>query len=471
LKKIVPILAILLALTIVGGAAFWLHQSTGRPPTDRPNVLLISIDTLRADHVHSYGYPIETTPRLDQLAAEGARFTRALSNSPWTLPAHVTMLTGQEVGVHNVRYSKNALADSALTITEVMKEQGYATFGVGSAPYLKARYGYAQGFDSYDDDLAQVSYKASHESVTAGKAVNKTLRAIKQRRGENWFGFLHIWDVHYDYIPPAPYDKKFADPDYDGNFRMLKWEKNKKFRVGMDPDDFAFVISQYDGEIAWVDSQLGRLFDRLKEMGLYENTAIIVTADHGEEFLDHGQKGHGHSLFDELVRVPMIIKAPNVPVGRVVDCPAGLVDLFMTIAGWSKAPHVAYKGPGKDLTAMIAGDACNTDRPLFAETKMSNIDKLNAYKRGYEMMVEIDGYKYHNRVTKPLRELLFNIHEDPLEQKSLLDQEPKRREDMQEAMRRHSQINDKMRRSKRMSNRTKLDKKTRHQLKELGYIQ
>ncbi len=461
-------LALLAVLAVISTSC----QNGGKGPQDRPNVILISIDTLRADHVGCYGYEVPTTPHLDRLAAEGARFSRALSNSPWTLPSHITMLTGQEVGVHNVRYSKNALADEALTVTEVLKENGYATFGIGSAPYLKKMYGYDQGFDVYDDELAQVSYKESHESVTARKVVDKALGHIKQHRRENWFVFMHVWDVHYDYIPPAPYNKKFVDPNYKGNFRMKKWEKNKKFRVGMDPDDFKYVISQYDGEIAWTDSQLGRLFQTLKEWGLYENTAIIVTSDHGEEFLDHGQKGHGHTLFDELIRVPLILKAPAIPAGMVVDCPVGLVDLFPTIAQWSKAPHVPYKGPGRSLLDMIfRPNECNADRPLFAETKMSNLDKLHAYKRGYEMMLEVGGYKYHHRVTEPLRELMFNIAEDPREENDLRGSRPNELTALQKKMREYSRDNARQRRKKRMAKRTKLDRKTHDQLKELGYIQ
>jgi len=383
----------------------------------------------------------------------------------------VTMLTGQEVGVHNVRYSKNALADSALTISEVLKDNGYATIGFGSAPYLKKLYGFSQGFDVYDDELAHVSYKESHEAVTAKKVVDKALDQIDKHRRDNWFVFMHVWDVHYDYVPPAPYDKKFVDPNYTGRFRMKKWEKNKKFRLGMDPADFAYVISQYDGEIAWVDSQLGRLFQALKKRGLYDNTAIIITADHGEEFLDHGQKGHGHSLYDELIHVPLIIKAPKVQAGGAIACPVSLVDLFPTIAAWSKAPHVPYKGPGQNLLELIAGTrTCDSSRPLFAETKMSNLDKLHAYKRGYEMMIEKGRVKYHNRVTEPLRELLFDVAADPDEQNNLVADRQENLLEMQSAMRDYSRDNAAQRRKKRMAKRTKLDRKTREQLKELGYI-
>ena len=265
MKKVFVGLFVVIALAAAG---WWLLRAPAPPPDDRPNILLVSIDTLRADHVGCYGYAKPTTPHLDALAADGVRFDRALSNSPWTLPSHVTMLTGQEVGVHNVRFSQSTLADSAVTIAELLRDAGYETVGFGSAPYLKARYGFAQGFDVYDDDLAQVSYKQSHDAVTSKKVVTKALSQIHKRRGKNWFVFMHMWDVHYDYIPPAPFNKKFVDPDYTGRFRMHNWEKNKKFRVGMDDADFAYAISQYDGEIAWVDDQLGRLIAQLKQWGL-----------------------------------------------------------------------------------------------------------------------------------------------------------------------------------------------------------
>lgn len=471
-KKSVIFITMLLSAALVVSA--YLACSPGQMKLafdKRPNLILISVDTLRADHLGCYGYQRETSPHMDELAREGARFVRALSPSPWTLPAHVTMFTGQETSVHNVRSSSNALDENAVTLTEMLHDSGYATFGIGSSPYLKGRFGYAQGFDVYDDKLGQISYKKSHYQVTAKKAVNKALKAIKQRRDKRWFVFIHFWDVHYDYIPPKPYDRMFAG-DYDGDFPMHKWEGNKKFRVGMDEADFNYVISQYDGEIAWVDSQIGRLIKYLKKWELYDKTAIVITSDHGEEFLDHGQKGHGHTLFDELIRVPLIVKAPKVDPGLEIECPVSLVDLLPTFVEWGKVKKPSYRGPGRSLLDhILRRKPCDPRREFFSETRFSNLDKLHAYKRGFEIMLEIDRIKFHKRVTEPHRELLFNVAVDPLENNDLTANQTDLSEQMRDTLIRHGRRNEARRREVKLSKRKKLDPKTRRQLKELGYIQ
>jgi len=462
------VLTLLATAIVLGG---YLACKPAQLMDKRPNIVFISIDTLRADHLHCYGYPRKTSPNIDQLAADGARFERAVSPSPWTLPSHISMFTGQEVSVHNVRRSQNSLADHAVTFTELLQQNGYATFGIGSSPYLKKRYGYAQGFDVYDDELGQISYKKSHEAITAKKAVNKALRAIKERKNKRWFVFIHMWDVHYDYLPPAPYDRMFAG-DYAGDFDMINWEKNRDFKVGMNPEDFRYVISQYDGEIAWVDSQIGLLVAKLKEWGLYENTVIVITSDHGEEFLDHGQKGHGHSLFDELIRVPIIVTGPGVPAGMTVDCPVGLIDLYPTFTELAEVEDSGYRGPGRSLfDRILQRSPCNPDREFYCETKFSNLDKLFNYKRGFEMMLEVNRFKFHKRVNKPLRELLFNIAEDPQEENDLTEADAERADEMRKRLLRHGRRNEKLRRERRLAKKMKLDKKTYNQLKQLGYIQ
>jgi arylsulfatase A-like enzyme len=471
LKKALLILVPLVLLA--GAAAYWWSARDESPRRGgSPNILFVSIDSLRADHVSCYGYAKPTTPHLDRLAAEGVRFHRALANAPWTLPSHITMLTGQEVGVHNVLTEKTALADSAVTIAEVLRDHGYRTIGVASAPYLKSTFGFGQGFQTYDEELAQVDFKESHEAVTAKKAVNKALDAIKKHRRHPWFVFLHLWDVHYDYTPPAPFDRRFVDPNYRGDFPMKNWEKNRQFKVGMDPADFAYVLAQYDGEVAWVDEQLGRLFTALREWGLDQNTIVVVTSDHGDELLDHGQKGHGHSLFDELVWVPLIVKGPGAPAGRVVDCPVGLIDLYPAFLEWAGVEKSQYSGPGRSLVGQFVPDAtCDATRELFAETRMSNLDKLYHYKRGHEMMIEVDRYKYHNRVDSPLRELLYNVRQDPLERADLLAAEPDKYEELKERMDRHQRRNGLLRQRWKLTKTHEIDEKTTQQLKELGYIQ
>jgi arylsulfatase A-like enzyme len=474
LRRNSPLLAILCLLPCAALAA--------TPPAPaRPHVLLILADDLGWSDLGCYGGEIRT-PNLDGLARNGLRFT-AFYNSARCCPTRASLLTGlypHQAGVGAMTGDRGpehpgyrgTLQPGSVTLAEVLRDAGYRTFGVGSAPYLKARYGYGQGFEVWDDTLASPSFGASHRAVLADRSVDKALKGIAERRAAPWLVFLHMWDVHYDYIPPKPYNTMFVAPDYHGDFPMEDFEKNRDFHVGMDPADLAYVISQYDGEVAWVDSQLGRLFATLREWGLYDNTVVVVTSDHGEELLDHGQKGHGHSLFDELIRVPLIVRGPGAPAGAAIDCPAGLIDLLPTLAALGGAKTPGYDGPGRDLTPLLAGrQKCDRRRELFAETWMSNLDKLRAYKRGHEMMLEDDGWKYHNRVDPPLRELLFRVGDDPREQDSRLEAEPDRRDDLKRLMMKHSRLNRRARREQGLAGNKPLDKKTADQLKELGYIQ
>ena len=437
----------------------------------RPNILFISIDSLRADHLSSYGYHRPTSPNLDRLAQEGARFTRVLSPSPWRLPSHISMFTGQETTVHHIMTPSFALTPAALSIPKLLKQAGYATVGFGCAPYLKGLFGFNLHFDSYDDSLAQVSYNKSHGLVTSKKVIDKAIAKLGKLRRQRWFMFIHMWDVHYDYIPPAPFNAMFAG-DYRGQMSMVNWERNRDFRVGMDPADFDYAISQYDGEIAWVDSQLQRLFERLKKWKLYDQTAIVVVSDHGEEFLDHNQKGHGHSLFDELVRVPLIIKAPQVPPGATPDCMVSTLDLLPTFAEWAQAKNTGYEGPGQSLLGLIwNARTCDATREFFMETNLSNLDKLNHSKRGTEMALEIDRKKFIDRTTEPKRELFFDLTDDPLEQRDLLAADPAAADQMRELLMRHAEKNQESRRRLKLSRRVNADKHTLNQLKDLGYIQ
>jgi arylsulfatase A-like enzyme len=401
-----------------------LLSGRGWNPGARPNILFISIDTLRADHLGCYGYQRPTSPHFDRLAAEGVRFARAVAPSSFTLPSHVSMFTGQEMGVHHVASAGTAIADRVVTITEVLHDAGYATFGFGCAPYLKRQFGFAQGFDFYDDRLANVGVRESHAAVTSDKVVNRALQRIKEPRGKPWFVFMHMWDPHFDYVPPPPYNTMFSG-DYHGGFSMHNFEQNHGFVVGMDPADYAYTVSQYDGEIAWTDSQLGRLFDALKKMGLWEKTAIVLTADHGEEFLDHGQRGHGHSLYDELVHVPLIVKLPGAASHKVIDCAVSLIDLYPTLAELAGVRRSGYRGDGRSLLELIFGRGqCDANRMLVSETNLSRIDKAHDSPHGYEMAIEVGGVKFFHRFKEPLREMMFDLRVDPREEHDLMAARP-----------------------------------------------
>lgn len=345
-----------------------------RPSTPRhPNVLLISIDSLRGDHVGVNGYARPTTPRLDELAAEGAVFLRAHAPAPWTLPSHVTLLTSLPPAAHRVVRRNRKLTAKATTLAEVLKAEGYATAAFVSGALLRSAYGYDQGFDLYDDSAWTMRLRpgpsARDPSTTGPEAVRLAgewiTRTCAADRTRPFFAFVHLWDVHYDYDPPPPYDTMF-DPDYAGDLDASNFENNPALRPGMDPRDLAHLVALYDGEIRFTDEWIGRLLDRLAALGLAEDTIVVVTADHGDEFLEHGHLGHIKTLFEELLRIPLIVRYPRrVSPGQRLAEQVRLEDVAPTIlglAGVTSPPGFGLEtGPpgarGVDLSAWLLGSA------------------------------------------------------------------------------------------------------------------
>jgi arylsulfatase A-like enzyme len=322
------------------------------PP--RPNVLLISIDSLRADHVGMQGYARPTTPRLDALAAAGAAFLAAYAPSPWTLPSHVTLLTSLPPEAHGVVKRNRVLASRATTLAEVLQGAGYATAGFVSGPLLRGLYGHDQGFDVYDDERP-------------------------------FFVFLHLWDVHYDYDPPAPYDSWF-DPDYAGDLDATPFENNPALSPGMAPRDLEHLVALYDGEIRFTDEWIGRLLDRLAALRIAQDTIVVVTADHGDEFLEHGQLGHGKTLFEEQLRVPLIVSYPRrIPPGRRFTDPVRLQDVAPTILGLADVPWPPAFGlpggppgaRGVDLSPWLVGSPAESFPvlPVYASSAVLGLKR------------------------------------------------------------------------------------------------
>jgi arylsulfatase A-like enzyme len=361
------------AIAAGGGAALALALGTtwrAQPlaAAGLPNIVLVSIDSLRSDHVHAYGYARETTPTIDQLAREGVLFQTVVSPTSWTLPAHLTLLTSLPPEEHGVVRDGMRMRDDAVTLTEVLWQAGYATAGFVSAPYLDADYGFSQGFDYYDDyTIAKWDQFSSHHGVTSPPLLRITSDWLGQwdARGRErpFFLFVHMWDVHYDYTPPPPYDSLF-DPDYKGTVTGENYEFGTQVHPGMDPRDLQHIIALYDGEIRYTDLYLGRLLDRLRELAVLDNTIVVVTADHGDEFFEHGHKGHRKTLYDESVLVPLVIRYPaKVPVGQRVASQVRLMDVgptVLSLAGVARPPAFGWNTSGgpnapQDLTSVIDG--------------------------------------------------------------------------------------------------------------------
>lgn len=349
--------------------------ATGRglkfPAPVRPNVLLVSIDSLRADHLGAYGYGHDTSPAIDALARDGVLFEQAISPAPWTIPSHMTLLTGLSPEVHGVVSRRHRLSPDAITLAEVLRDAGYDTAAFVSGPTVMRRYGFDQGFGSYDESMVQEQSGRPGSVVTSPGLVERVGGYLEGwsagGRKQPFFVFLHMWDVHYDYVPPAEYVSLF-DPDYAGDLDATGFEGNPRLVTGMPSRDLQHLIALYDGEIRFTDDHLARIVARLREMGVLDDTVLIVTADHGDEFFEHGQKGHAKTLYDEVLRVPLVIRYPHgIAAGQRVAGQVRLMDVAPTVLGLAGVPQPAGFAGAKlapehravDLTAYVTG----TSRP------------------------------------------------------------------------------------------------------------
>jgi arylsulfatase A-like enzyme len=333
---------------------------------DRPNVILVVVDTLRADHLGAYGYARDTSPHLDAFAADAIRFERAYASAPWTKPSVASMLTGLHPGTHGVVRMETSLPMGAETLAERLSAEGFATGAVISHEVIGSRYGYDRGFDIFREESAGGHMTLSTRDVTE-QAVD-TLDALGEQGGP-FFLLVHYFDPHYVYLRHPEYDFAGERPD------RIRWNRGIAGLRRLDPPpneaELSYLRDAYDEEIRFTDQGIGDLLSALRERGLYDDALILITADHGEEFFERGWLGHSVTVFDELVRVPLIARLPGGEgSGRVVGQPVSLVALPSTVlevAGLdTNASH--YQAPsllgltGAD-PAPVAADA----RPVYVE--------------------------------------------------------------------------------------------------------
>lgn len=349
------------------------------------NILLVTLDTFRADRLGANGGPAGLTPHLDALAREGVVFRNAVSPVPMTLPAHATLLTGLDPPSHGVRTNgKYMLAAGIATLAEAMKAAGYDTAAFVSSFVLDNRFGLGRGFDLYDDRLPGAVKFANLESERRAPETFEAFRTwLEGRAGRKFFSWVHFYDPHFPYDPPEPYrsDPRFASP--------------------------------YDGEIAFTDAAVGEIVRVLKSLGLYDRTLILAAGDHGEAFGEHGEdKGHTFFCYEENLRVPLLFKpAGTRPAGRVVEARVGLADVMPTLLDYAGLPRPAGMR-GMSLLAAAAGRRSDAARPLYFESlyarEVLGCVPLVGVTRG--------GRKYI-RLPRPE---LYDLSSDPREEKNLL---------------------------------------------------
>ncbi len=339
----------------------WLLLGVGCGPNDPPNVILISIDTLRADHVGASGYGAPTTTHVDRLARDSIVYRNAIAHAPTTLASHASILTSMLPTQHGASIARqSSLSAQVPTLAEVLAAEGYATASLNGGIQLDPIYGLDRGFDVYESvqpsDAAAQALEGPENRTSAVVAKAKTWIAGVQ---QPFFLFLHSYEIHHPYTPEPRHLAAVSEP-YAGSLPdaigMKHIRRIERGRLSLDDADRRHIIATYDAEIRSADEALGELFGFLREKGLYEDTLIVFTSDHGEEFGEHGHMAwHSHSLFDELLRVPLIVKLPAAErAGEVVEAQVRGIDVAPTVlavAGLDAPPAFL----GRDLREIDGG--------------------------------------------------------------------------------------------------------------------
>ena len=319
------------AAAVLGIMVYFLVISPGKSKIDLTgapsyNVLLITLDTTRADHLGCYGYKPAKTPNLDRLAREGVRFARTYCPAPLTLPAHASIMTGLYPVVHAVRNNGHYLPSGIRTLAEILKGKGYSTAAFVSSFSVDSRFGLDRGFDVYDDTFQSESpFKTQNAERRAEETFARFSRWLENNGKNRFFGWVHYYDPHVPYDPPSPYKEEF-----DG-----------------DP---------YDGEIAYMDQYVGAVLERLKEKGILERTIVVIAGDHGEGLGDKVELGHGIFLYEETLRVPLILYSHAVfPRSQLIESQVRLIDVAPTILETIGLKNEAAGMAGQSLIAWLRG--------------------------------------------------------------------------------------------------------------------
>lgn len=406
-------------------------------PKEIRHVVLISIDTCRADHLGCYGYSRKTSPNIDALASESVLFNHAVAPIPVTLPSHSSMLTGTIPPYHKVRGNHSyRLSSSNITLAEILRENGFTTGAVIGAFVLDSQFGLDQGFDTYVDEFKreeEIEAMFIYNERSAEQVTNFANAWLEKHRNEKLFLFLHYYDPHAPYKP----HKQFTFT----SFPFLCLPKDR-----------------YDGEIAYTDHYIGQVIKKLKDLNLYEHTLLIVTADHGESLGEHSEKAHAYFIYHSTVHVPLIVKVPAGPKGIKINDVVGLVDIVPTVCsllGITAPANIQ----GKDLSAFFSNENSSVEqRYIYCES-------LYPTKFGLGPLFGLAGncWKYIHSSNPEL----YNLIENPHETKNLLNQQKQQAAILRDKLRSILQDSDI---SSIAGNRITLNEQARKRLQSLGYV-
>lgn len=412
------------AVAAVAGALAWRAGRAG-PGAERLNVVLITLDTTRADHLGCYGHPEAKTPHIDRLAAEGTRFAECVSAAPSTLPAHATILTALTPPAHGVRDNIGfRLAPAYRTLAEVLRDAGLRTAAFVAAAVLNRPGGLDQGFEVYED------VGRGHERP-GNEVCDSAAAWLRAHAAERFFLWVHFFDPHFPYEPPLRFRQAAGHP--------------------------------YQGEIAFADEQVGRLLEELRTLGIEGRTLVVLTADHGEGLGEHGEETHLYFVYDTTLRVPLIFRCPGVVrAGRIVAEQVRTIDIAPTILGLlGLAPAAALPdGQGADLAEVVRGRRSPPGLPAYGEALGAQLVFGIAPLR----CLRADGWKY---IHAPRPEL-YRFSADPGERMDLAAAEPQRCAELRERLR--ELVAEAADRALGADGALRADPATLSQLESLGYV-
>ena len=456
----------LLSLLLIFFGFFSCHR---KPPP--PNVILIIIDTVRKDHFSCYGYQRETTPRIDEFAKEAVKFENAIAPSPWTLPSIASILTGlwphrhlagypvkdEETGQEGLTY----LSESAVSIAEVLLQQGYQTVGFFQNPFVDPAFRLNRGFELYDyfpgDNL---------HIRRADQVIGLASRWLERYRRwkKPFFMVVHIFDPHLAYDPPS----EFALPyvyEYKGDLRIPfapdeeELNKIRQGKITYSSKDKNFIIGLYDGELSFVDHWVGEFFDYLKEKKIYDNSLIILTADHGEEFWEHNSFEHGHSLYQEVLLVPLLIRFPGGEnAGLVVKEYVSLVDIAPSILAYLGI-ETSFPANGRSFISMPGAVIRPFPRPVISELNRIGPPLQCIIKEPYKLILNTQSGKIE----------IYNLEKDPGEKENLFGKKLSYPPEIIDQIRATANKIQELK-SQNQLKKANLDQETLKKLKSLGYL-
>jgi arylsulfatase A-like enzyme len=396
-------LAALLAVAVAGCGA------TGEPEHAR-NLLLISVDTLRPDMLGCYGYPRASSPALDRIAAEGTLFENAFTTAPWTLPAHASLLTGVYPRRHGAIGANRAIAHDAPTLAAWLLGRGFRTAAFVNSFYISPRYGFARGFQEF-------RYVPETSAPEGDGMVARALAWLSAEPRDRFFLFLHDFHVHSDYRSLPAFEQAFTR-DYAGPFTGATDEllAVREGRIVPTKRDIEHLRDLYVAGIRQLDDEIAALRGLLERTGLWERTLVVVTSDHGEEFLEHGGVLHGRTQYDEVLRIPLILRGPGVPTGMRIARPVSIVDVLPTVLDLLGEP-LPTALDGEDLFAAVPGQGSAPDRVLFGEADHFNREPdITRSARGSRFKLVLDRLSGEDA--------LYDLATDPHERRDVKEQNP-----------------------------------------------